>query len=67
MKNKKQNHLISFIIPLFNEEQSILKLYEKLIIIINSININYELFFIDDGSNDNSLQIQKNLQKLILK
>ena len=47
--------MISIIIPIFNEEDNILKLYES---IINSLSgINYEVLIINDGSTDNSENI----------
>ena len=47
---------ISIIIPVYNEEGSILELYNE---IIDSLNNNYiyELIFINDGSLDNSKKI----------
>ena len=47
--------MIYIIIPIFNEEDNILKLYES---IINSLSgINYEVLIINDGSTDNSENI----------
>ena len=47
---------LSVIIPVYNEEESILELYQQ---IVNSINnkLTYELIFINDGSTDNSFNI----------
>jgi len=50
---------LSFVIPVFNEQDSLEQLYTE---IINNINkYEYEIIFIDDGSNDDSYKI---LQKL---
>lgn len=49
---------ISVIIPVYNEERYI----EKIISIVNSINIEKEIIVVDDGSNDNSLKIVKSLK-----
>jgi glycosyltransferase involved in cell wall biosynthesis len=52
---------ISIIIPLLNEEDSLLELYDKIIYVLSTEKISYEIIFIDDGSTDNSLNILKNL------
>ena len=46
---------ISVIIPVFNEGQNILPLYEKLRSVLKKIDGDYEVIFIDDGSSDNTL------------
>ena len=51
---------ISIIIPAYNEEETISLLYDKLSKIINEMeNYEFELIFINDGSNDNTLNIIK--------
>lgn len=54
---------ITIIIPTFNEEESIKRLYDRLNEVSNKIN-NYEMefLFINDGSKDNSLEIIKKLR-----
>jgi len=54
--------MISIVIPIFNEEDNILKLSES--ITKNLSKINYEVIFINDGSTDNS---EKNIQTVIKK
>lgn len=54
---------VSVVIPIYNEEQNIEILYEKLKDALNDQPFSYELLFVDDGSNDNSLNILKNIQK----
>src|SRR5258708_40160757 len=51
--------MISIVIPVFNEQESISSLYEliKKTLAKNSL----EILFVDDGSTDNSLQVLKNL------
>jgi len=48
--------MVSIIIPVFDEEQNIFPLYEKLISILRQLTRNYEVIFIDDGSTDNTLK-----------
>ncbi|ATW27720.1 glycosyltransferase family 2 protein [Candidatus Formimonas warabiya] len=48
---------ISLVIPLLNEQDSIKILYNKLTSILKVIDKAYEIIFVDDGSNDNSPEI----------
>ena len=52
--NKKQID-ISVIVPIYNEEQIIPELYERLHKTVVQISEHYELIFINDGSEDYSL------------
>lgn len=51
----------SIIIPIYNEEGNINKLYERLNTVLNKINSNIEYIFINDGSKDNSINLIKKL------
>lgn len=55
--------MVSIIIPLFNEEESIKPLFDRLIKIIPGIDKDHEIIFIDDGSTDASLTELKKLAK----
>ena len=46
---------ISVIIPLYNESDSIKHLFARLIPVLNSLNTNYEIICINDGSQDDTL------------
>ncbi|MBN2165255.1 MAG: glycosyltransferase family 2 protein [Marinilabiliaceae bacterium] len=52
---------ISIIIPCYNEELVILETYKKLTDEIKKLNEKYELIFINDGSNDSTLSILKEI------
>lgn len=52
---------ISVIIPIYNEEHNIDELYQRLKKSLAEITSNYELIFINDGSNDGSLSKLKGL------
>jgi glycosyltransferase involved in cell wall biosynthesis len=52
---------VSIIIPLFNEDESLFELYEKIVTVLNTEKLDYEIIFIDDGSRDNSLKFLKEL------
>lgn len=61
---KTNNILISVVIPLYNEEESILELGKKLELVLNKIaRERYEVIFIDDGSTDNSRDKIRELHK----
>jgi glycosyltransferase involved in cell wall biosynthesis len=53
---------VSVVIPLLNEEDSIPQLYERLTAALSTLNREYEIIIIDDGSTDRSYEILKNLQ-----
>jgi undecaprenyl-phosphate 4-deoxy-4-formamido-L-arabinose transferase len=54
---------ISFVIAIYNEQDTIKELYERLKKVIAEQNYNCEAIFIDDGSRDNSLKVLKELLK----
>ena len=59
--NKK---MISIIIPMYNEEESLPFLYDRLNKLADKIeNYNVEFLFVNDGSKDKSLQIVKEFKK----
>ncbi len=53
--------MISAVVPVFNEEESLEKFYPRITDALKEIGQDYELIFIDDGSTDNSLEILKSL------
>jgi glycosyltransferase involved in cell wall biosynthesis len=52
---------ISIVIPCFNEEKSLIHLFDKLVDVLNRIGNSYEIIFVDDGSQDNSQKILSEL------
>lgn len=52
---------ISIVVPVFNEAESLIKLYEAIMKTVKDV-YKYELIFIDDGSSDNSLTVLKELK-----
>lgn len=54
---------ISVIIPLFNEAESLPKLYEWIERVMNENKFSFEVIFVNDGSSDNSWQVIEDLKK----
>jgi dolichol-phosphate mannosyltransferase len=54
---------ISIIIPLYNEDKNIPLIYQQIKKVLGRINFDYEIIFVNDGSEDNS---GKELEKLSL-
>lgn len=52
---------ISVIVPLFNEEESLRKLYEWIKRVMNENGFSYEVIFVNDGSTDGSWRVIKEL------
>lgn len=50
----RNNQMISVVIPLLNEEESLNELSHELEKVFDFLKCNYEVIFIDDGSTDNS-------------
>lgn len=53
--------MISVVVPVFNEEESLDKFYPRLKDSLSRIDESHEIIFIDDGSTDSSLEILKKL------
>ncbi|MCH2411247.1 glycosyltransferase family 2 protein [Myxococcota bacterium] len=54
---------ISVVIPLFNEKRSLIGLYAELSEELGRHNAEFEIVFVDDGSNDGSSEILKSIAK----
>src|SRR6201987_2840040 len=53
--------MLSIVIPIHNEEPSILPLYDRLTSVLDSLPRPYEILFVDDASNDRSFELLANL------
>jgi len=53
--------LLSVIVPVYNEEPNIRPLYEEIVSATNSLDLELEILFVDDGSTDHSLEVLQDL------
>src|SRR3981081_3600942 len=53
--------VLSIVIPIHNEEPSILPLYDRLTSVLEQLKRPYEILFVDDASNDRSFELLANL------
>lgn len=54
---------ISIVVPLYNEEESLVKLYNWIEEVMNAHKFSYEVIFINDGSTDSSWQVIESLRE----
>lgn len=59
----QSNQTISVVIPLLNEDESLNELSLSLERVLESLNCNYEVIFIDDGSTDKSYSVIKSINR----
>lgn len=62
--NNKEILNYSVIVPIYNEEESVLDLHQRIKQVMDGTSQAYEIIFIDDGSTDKSFEIIKNLAPL---
>jgi len=53
---------VSVVIPLYNEEENVRELHDRLKAVLDTIGADYEVLFIDDGSTDSTLALLQNIQ-----
>ena len=53
--------MLSIVIPVHNEEHSILPLYDRLTAVLEALRRPYEIIFVDDASSDRSFELLANL------
>lgn len=54
---------ISVVIPLYNEEESLVKLHDWIVRVMDDHKFSYEVIFVDDGSSDNSWKVIESLKE----
>ncbi len=55
--------MISIIIPVYNEEENVKELHREILEVCQKLNQEFEIIFVDDGSQDSSWTIIENLKK----
>lgn len=56
--------MISFIVPAYNEQESMSAFFGELMQSISKLKTNYEILFIDDGSTDTTLTLLRKIEKI---
>jgi dolichol-phosphate mannosyltransferase len=55
--------VFSFILPVFNEEETLEETYRRLASVLDSLKAEGEIIMVDDGSRDRSLELMRELQQ----
>jgi glycosyltransferase involved in cell wall biosynthesis len=55
--------MLSIVIPVHNEEPSLLPLYDRLTAVLEDLHRDYEIIFVDDASTDRSFELLANLSE----
>lgn len=61
MPNRKNQKLVSIIVPCFNEEEALPFFYEEITKTMSSLEEDYEVILVNDGSGDRTLDVMKQL------
>ena len=62
--NKKSNNILSIIVPVYNEIEVIQQFHQRITAVMQEINYPYEIIYIDDGSEDETLAQLNQLKQL---
>jgi glycosyltransferase involved in cell wall biosynthesis len=57
----EKNIHISLVVPLYNEEENVRLLYDKIHAVLEGLGQSYEMVFVDDGSRDRTFEILKSI------
>jgi cellulose synthase/poly-beta-1,6-N-acetylglucosamine synthase-like glycosyltransferase len=60
---EKMRRVISFLVPVFNEEKTLMETYLRVALVMNGLPDESEMVFVDDGSRDSSLEIMRDLRR----
>lgn len=55
--------MLSIVVPVFNEEESLSAFYKELILQVSKLKVGFEVIFVDDGSTDGSLSMLKKFEE----
>lgn len=54
---------LSIILPLYNEQESLVPLYDAIIASVSELGLEYEIIFVDDGSKDSTFAMARSLSE----
>jgi glycosyltransferase involved in cell wall biosynthesis len=54
---------ISIVVPVYNEEENVLLLHDKLTAALGDLGLTYEILYVDDGSSDRSFALLESIAK----
>ena len=66
MSSEKNIFEISVVVPIYNEVLNVKKLHKEIVSVCEKEGYTYEIIFVDDGSNDGTLEVLKNLSPLTM-
>ncbi len=55
--------LLSIVVPVFNEEDNLTPLYDRIVSAVDGLDLDWELILVDDGSTDASRSVMHNLHE----
>jgi len=61
--DNKEKRQISIVVPVYNEEESLLDLFREFESVLPGMGLSYEIIFVNDGSSDNSPQLLSALER----
>ena len=59
----KTKKLVSIIVPCYNEEEALPLFYQEIVKVFKTMDCNYELVLVNDGSKDKTLEVMEGLAK----
>jgi glycosyltransferase involved in cell wall biosynthesis len=54
---------LSVVVPVYNEQDSVVRLYDALTVVCDKLDVLYELIFVDDGSRDDTYSILRRIHE----
>ncbi len=55
---------LSIVSTVYNEKESLKQLYREIVSVVNTLNLDYEVIFVNDGSNDGSAEVLRALENI---